>query len=1409
MKKKRFLAILLAIAIIFSFIPNKMRRQMGVEEEVNADIVLHDPVIVEADSSAGTPKKVTYDCIWFGSYPQTEIVDQASTSGCYGQNWETDHDYEVNNVLYNELQDYVGWDSHGETTIRGKRYKRISFSDTTIKEKSKYLYNWDDSIIYHYFRYDPIKWRVLNVDDTQAFLLSEKCLDCKYFNEASDVTMWDQSTIRSWLNGYGPSSNACKIDYSDNGFYDTAFIETEQQAILSSKVDNTTSYPLCDQFLGVDTTDKVFLLSCYDLYKTEESKSYGFYTNSYSNGSNARKSRCSGYSKAMGVLPYSLNLDLYKDSCMWWLRSSGGGRYPGSSIFVSSDGAVMTQGVEMMYLGVGVRPALKMNLSVPGVWAYAGTVCSDGTEDNLESIIIDMDPDCETTPNTDIPISAEITAENFVPTSNNMSWSVESSDGKTAQIGEMSILTSGDKKYILSSIFRFPKAGEYTVTLQSNKGASASMSVKVKGEETLTIKQPTEGKEYAFAGNVDQDKTFVMTLDKADETPSISDFKLSVKKSNSLLDTPAQEVSGSPAEIKNIQKVSDQKYDIIFSYKPDETGLYGFTVTYKDSKDDTELMVYDSNLLEKLDKDLDKTVKTYYQQYSKKVKAEVKELYKEEDDKTDYILLAQELRKDAANIMNGSAIGDSNVDADSIELCAFEAYARFLEKVAIENNIKFDEIDNDTASTMITQAVVKYITTNTDDNRAGIDLDSKAEINGKQYDVTATWQIRYGNGSICIRVQDKSRDGKNYIYSITNSKLLNSIVAEYIKALNELNDSAQKNVAKEWYATLVDLLDWDILKDIDKEKERILTEMSEDIVKGLEKHGIKNILDNLKTCRAYYKQAKKIEEKMQSASSVLKNNGPSLTDQFTSIYEISQMKTNTLEPGDCSKDIYNLLKNAETAWRGYMLEYFKTGTIKDLETENLMDTLKDGIKNVFKCPVSVAVFAPSGEQVGYVGEDDIWFTGEIIIEENSDTKIIYTPKAAGYHFKVNGQHTGAVSYSVEEMINGKASDMRLNYYDIPIEKDSVIEIELPNDSVQTVNDVNLSIEGNISKPEIVIPSSAVTVSINNNPACGTVTGAGTYLPGDMITVTAEPSDQYQFSGWYEGDLFKTFSSEYQFEVKGSTVLRASYTPKPTEGELNELLEINHTHEGGSATCEKGPICVICDKEYGSPLGHAFTNYISDQNATTTKDGTKTALCDRGCGAKNTIVDIGSKKSGQIVETIKISTIGLSAISTNIAAGKSIQLTATILPENVANKQLKWISSDTKIATVTQTGKVSIKKGTGGKSVTITAQATDGSGVSTSFKIKVMKAAVKKITIKGAKKTLKVSKTMKLKAVVKTTKGKPVNKKVRWTSSNTKYATVSSSGKVKALKAGKGKKVTITAMATDGTGKKKKVSFKIK
>ena len=45
--------------------------------------------------------------------------------------------------------------------------------------------------------------------------------------------------------------------------------------------------------------------------------------------------------------------------------------------------------------------------------------------------------------------------------------------------------------------------------------------------------------------------------------------------------------------------------------------------------------------------------------------------------------------------------------------------------------------------------------------------------------------------------------------------------------------------------------------------------------------------------------------------------------------------------------------------------------------------------------------------------------------------------------------------------------------------------------------------------------------------------------------------------------------------------------------------------------------------YGNALGHSFTNYVPDGNATHENDGTKTATCDR-CDATDTILDVGTK-----------------------------------------------------------------------------------------------------------------------------------------------------------------------------------------
>jgi len=70
-----------------------------------------------------------------------------------------------------------------------------------------------------------------------------------------------------------------------------------------------------------------------------------------------------------------------------------------------------------------------------------------------------------------------------------------------------------------------------------------------------------------------------------------------------------------------------------------------------------------------------------------------------------------------------------------------------------------------------------------------------------------------------------------------------------------------------------------------------------------------------------------------------------------------------------------------------------------------------------------------------------------------------------------------------------------------------------------------------------------------------------------------------------------------------------------------------------ATCtENGTSSAVCTKcgmvetkaEEDSALGHSFTNYTSNNDATCTEDGTKTAKCDR-CDETDTVADEGSAK----------------------------------------------------------------------------------------------------------------------------------------------------------------------------------------
>lgn len=154
----------------------------------------------------------------------------------------------------------------------------------------------------------------------------------------------------------------------------------------------------------------------------------------------------------------------------------------------------------------------------------------------------------------------------------------------------------------------------------------------------------------------------------------------------------------------------------------------------------------------------------------------------------------------------------------------------------------------------------------------------------------------------------------------------------------------------------------------------------------------------------------------------------------------------------------------------------------------------------------------------------------------------------------------------------------------------------------------------------------------------------------------------------------------------------------------------------------------------------------------------------------------------------------------LAPKKTMTLKVSFLPAGAETEKVTFKSSNLKVAKVSSKGKITAGKKAGKATITVKSDS-----FKKTFKVQVMKKAVSKIKIKAPKTTIKKKKTVKLKAVLSPGK-KLASNTVYWKSSNKKIATVSSKGVVKGIKKGK---VKITAIATDGSGKKKTITIRVK
>ena len=246
--------------------------------------------------------------------------------------------------------------------------------------------------------------------------------------------------------------------------------------------------------------------------------------------------------------------------------------------------------------------------------------------------------------------------------------------------------------------------------------------------------------------------------------------------------------------------------------------------------------------------------------------------------------------------------------------------------------------------------------------------------------------------------------------------------------------------------------------------------------------------------------------------------------------------------------------------------------------------------------------------------------------------------------------------------------------------------------------------------------------------------------GDSVTFSAKLIDQYLNTLEYQWQS-STDGGQNWTDIEGaggkSTADFWNYTPSYTipsvtaaqSGQLFRCVLWNTNNHTGSDRVSTPPV-------YSEPATLTVTPPAHEHRyGDWSKDGTNhwhectDAACpnqsesikDKAAHVYDNDADTTCNICGYVrtvtPEIIPVSQITLNKTETSISVGNSETLTATVAPENAANKALTWASSDEAVATVAPDGTVTaVKAG----AATITATAADGSG----------KSAVCKVTVTG-------------------------------------------------------------------------------
>ena len=189
------------------------------------------------------------------------------------------------------------------------------------------------------------------------------------------------------------------------------------------------------------------------------------------------------------------------------------------------------------------------------------------------------------------------------------------------------------------------------------------------------------------------------------------------------------------------------------------------------------------------------------------------------------------------------------------------------------------------------------------------------------------------------------------------------------------------------------------------------------------------------------------------------------------------------------------------------------------------------------------------------------------------------------------------------------------------------------------------------------------------------------------------------------------NADKQLEIINSMLDKAVSSYQEAYGKINSIIK--NTGWVGSTDFNNTQSDLSTETGVKNQNSNASQSQSSaNKNPSSTASGTKTDPINSNSKANSDLADQLVKPED--TTNRKVAELKVSPTSTTLKEGKSTSITATIRPNDAANKTLAWKSSNESIATVSN-GTVKAKKA---GSCTITATTTDGSGLSAKVSVKV-------------------------------------------------------------------------------------------